>query len=257
MIMMRILPGVLKELSKHVPTVLFQTVEWSELASELPKISRRMLRKEGYEELYLLQKELLDPYNITLTNDPLSHASLMKDKWLGEKWLTLYFAQLFSPNGIFLDLRKTNFTGASPELKWHPTGLWTRFNEDFRLGLLKVYEGFYLENDELYFEGLEDIGLLKKEFSLDDKKKLGDLFRAQFGGARHQEMKFNLEHLRDSIIGMSNFMLRKKVKISKDFLYLGIYLITMYSSLEEIDDSFPVKKIYLDVRGRFNAKENG
>lgn len=255
MILMRILPGVLKELSKHVPTVLFQTVEWSELASELPKISRRIIQKEGYEDLYQVQKNLLDPYNIILTNEPLTHASLPKEKWVGEKILTLYFAQVFSPQGVFIDLRASHFAVDNQFLKWHPSPLWTNFNENFREGLLKVYEGFYLENDELYLEGLEGIGLLKHEFSQEDKQELADLFRAHFGGKISEEMKFNLENFKNSIISMSNFMLNKKVNISKDFLYLGIYLVTMYSVLEEIGESYPVKQIYLDVRGRFSAGE--
>jgi hypothetical protein len=255
MILMRILPGVLKELSKHVPTVLFQTVEWSELASEIPKISRRIISKEGYDDLYLKQKDLLDPYDIVLTNETLTGKPIKADKWTGEKWLTLYFAQLFSTDGIFIDLRSQHFSDERPDLKWHPASFWTKLDESFRQGLLKVYEGFYLENDELYYEGLEEIGLLKPSFSLEDKKKLGDLFKEQFGGASNEEMSFNLEHFKTSIIKMSDFMLKKKVKISKDFLYLGIYLVTLYSSLEETKEKLPVKKIYLDVRGRFNSKE--
>jgi hypothetical protein len=123
------------------------------------------------------------------------------------------------------------------------------------MGLLKVYEGFYLENDELYYSGLEAIGLLKKDFSLSDKKQLGDLFRAQFGSALTEEMKFGLEQFKNSIIKMSDFLLSRKVNISKDFLYLGIYLVTMYSMLEEMGERYPVKQIYLDVRGRFKSNE--
>lgn len=253
---MRILPGVLKELSKHVPTVLFQTVEWSELASELPKISRRIIQKEGYEDLYRVQKVLLDPYNIILTNEALNHSPLPKEKWVGEKILTLYFAQIFSPDGLFLDLRSNHFSAHDRILRWSPSSFWTQFHEDFRQGLLKVYEGFYLENDELYLQGLEEIGLLKPEFSQEDKNELADLFREHFGGRLNEEMNFRLESFRNSIISMSNFMLNKKVNISKDFLYLGIYLVTMYSVLENIGESYPVKQIYLDVRGRFNAGEN-
>lgn len=253
MILMRILPGVLKELSKHVPTVLFQTVEWSELASELPKISRRIISKDGYEDLYQQNKTLLDPYNIILTNAPLTRASIQKDKWAGEKWLTIYFAQIFSPHGLFIDLRSIHFHDERPALMWHPTGFWTKFNEDFRLGLIKVYEGFYLDNDALYFEGLEEIGLLKEEFSPEDKEELAHLFRKHFGAGISQE--FKLDHFKESIIRMSEFMLNKKVKISKDFLYLGIYLVTLYSSLEETGAELPVKQIYLDVKARFTSDE--
>lgn len=256
MILMKILPGVLKELSKHVPAVLFQTVEWSELASELPVISRRMLQKEGYEDLYEANKELLDPYSVILTDKLHKNSNLVHNKAAGEKLLTLYFAQLFSPHGLFLDLRESHFTADDDNLYWNPSSFWTVFNEEFRQGLLKVYEGFYLENDNLYHQGLTQIGLLKETFTVDEKKQLGDLFRGQFGEALTSEMKFNLAHFNDSIIKMSDFMLSKKVNISKDFLYLGIYLVTLYSALEEVNTPLPVKKIYLNVRGRFDSKEN-
>ncbi len=255
MILMRILPGILKELSRHVPTVLFQTVEWPDLASEFPKISKRMLQKEGFDELYQTNKELLLPYSVELTTHAINNKEYANKKWIGEKILTLYFVQLFSSSGIFLDLRQNHFSTKGPHLLWHPTSFWTKFDEDFRLGLLKVYEGFYLENDELYYDGLETIGLLKKDFSLSDKKELGDLFRAQFGSALSEEMSFKLENFKNSIIKMSDFLLSKRVKISKDFLYLGIYLVTMYSILEEMGEKYPVKEIYLNVRGRFKASE--
>jgi hypothetical protein len=257
MILMRILPGVFKELSKHVPSVLFQAVDWGELASEIPKISRRILQREGYDDLYQQQKRLLEPYNILLTADPVKHAPRSIPKSLAEKWLILYFTQLFSHDGLFLDLRLEHFELDKETLKWHPSSLWVQFNSPFRQGLLRVYEGFYLENDEDYHQGLQEIGLLRDDFSEADKRELGDLFKKQFGKGLHEEISFELNHLRDSIIGMSHFMLNKKVKVSKDFLYLGIYLVTMYSALEKCDSTLPVKDIYLSVRGRFKAQENG
>lgn len=257
MILMRILPGVLKELSKHVPTVLFQAVDWSELASEIPKISRRIMQKEGFDDLYRTQKALLDPYHIQLTDREPSGTPLLLDRETGCKLLTLYFSQLFSGVGLFLDLRQGHFSSDGPNLRWHPTSLWTSFDENFREGLLKVYEGFYLENDQLYYEGLEEIGLLRNDFSEEDKKLLGGIFRSQFGGALDEDMRFELDHLKSSIVKMSNFLLARRVKIPKDFLYLGIYLVTLYSTLEATKARLPVKQIYLDVRGRFAAKEIG
>lgn len=247
MILMRILPGVLKELAKHVPTVLFQTVEWNELAHELPKISRRIIQKEGYAEILSYQKDLLAPFQITVTEDPVTTAPKM-DKAAGEKWLTLYFAQLYSPQGLFLDLRCNHFSTTEQSLIWHPSPFWAKFDETFRLGVLKVYEGFYLDQNDLYYEGLQQIGLIQPEWSEDDKQKLADLFRSQFGSAQTEEMNFDLDHFKSSIIKLSDFMLKKKVKIPKDFLYLGIYLVTLYSSLEDTHAKLPVKEIYLNVR---------
>jgi hypothetical protein len=246
MILMRILPGVLKELSKHVPTVLFQTVEWGELASELPKVSRRVIQKEGFLALYQHQQDFLLPFGINLTHDPVVK-NIAQSKAAGEKILALYYAQLFSPEGVFLDLRPQHFENQKSFL-WHPTGLWTKFDESFRLGLLNVYEGFYLEEDELYYQGLKAIGLIQEDWPVEDKKKLGDLFRGQFGEALKEEMSFSVEHLKDSIVKMSEFILKKKVKISKDFLYLGIYLVTLYSSLEEVHAKLPAREIFLETK---------
>ncbi len=256
MIIMRILPAVLKELSKHVPAVLFKTVEWSELRSEIPKISQRMLKKEGYESLLNKHQQELKVFNVELTRETLSKTSIKKNSWAGEQILTLYFAQIFSPHGLFLDLRSHHFNTDLNRFKWHPSSLWTIFDESFRQGLLDVYEGFYLCRDELYYSGLEKIGLLTKNCSIEDKKILGDLFKAQFGNALHEKMAFDLEHFKSSIIKMSDFMLSRKIKISKDFLYLGIYLVTMYSSLEEIDKELPVKEIYLKVKEHFSLQRS-
>lgn len=244
---MRILPGVLKELVKHVPTVLFQAVEWNELAHELPKISRRIIQKEGYNELLAEQKELLSSLGILVSEEALT-GSLTVDKAVGEKWLTLFFIQFFSPHGVFLDLRSSHFKTNNGNLIWHPSALWTRFDDKFQKGIFKVYDGFYLEKRDVYFEGLTEIGLIQPEWSLDDKNKLAELFRSQFGSSVNEDMSFDLDRFQTSIIKLSDFMLNKKVKIPKDFLYLGIYLVTLYSSLEETKAKLPVKEIYLKVR---------
>lgn len=246
---MRILPGFLKELSKHIPAVLFETVEWSELASEIPKISRRIIQKDGYEELFNSYKNQLLVEKICvremLSGDlELSHA-------MGERILTLYFAQVYSDQGVFLDLRSSHFASDDQFLEWHPNGLWVKFDPSFLKGLREVYEGFYLENEELYYKGLLEIGLLREDFSIDDKKILADIFKKQFGNSLHEDIKFEMDHLNQSMIKMSEFMLNKKLKISKDFLYLGIYLVTMYSTLEKINAKLPVKAIYLKSRDRF------
>ncbi|WP_408097208.1 hypothetical protein ACJVC5_19415 [Peredibacter sp. HCB2-198] len=237
----------MKELAKHVPTVLFQTVEWNELAHELPKISRRIIQKEGYTELLAKQKELLAPLGIYLKEEPIS-GTLTMNKASGEKLLTLYFAQLFSKDGFFLDIRSNHFKSDEDKLIWHPSPLWTKFDERFRQGVLKVYDGFYTDKNDVYFEGLEMIGLIQPDWSDEDKNKLAELFRSQFGSALTEEMYFDLDHFKTSIIKLSDFMLKKKVKIPKDFLYLGIYLVTLYSSLEETHAKLPVRDIYLKVR---------
>lgn len=253
MILKKMLPGVLKELLMHVPTVLFKVVNWNELVSELPKISRRVLQKEDFERMFEHQSRLLEAFQIKLTKEQLKSNSHQATRWSGERLLELYFAQLFSSEGLFIDLRSLHFHGHPSYLDWHPTGLWTRFEEKFRQGLLEVYEGFYLEDEAKYHSGLNSIGMLNAEWSDQDKQLLSELFKAQFGSALTSEMNFDLDHLRSAILKMSEFMLKKEVNISKDFLYLGIYLVTLYDHLEKGQIKYPVKDIYLKVRKHFQS----
>jgi hypothetical protein len=246
MIFMRILPGVLKELVKHVPTVLFETVEWSEIMSELPLITRRMINKEGYAELADLQKEILKDLPLCVRHEHLSEHGLRPVS--GATILALYFRQLFSPHGVFLDLRSTHFSHQSDELWWNPGTLWTKFAPDFQAGLIEVYDGFYLGKDDLYRSGLVKIGLLDPSWPVEDQEKIMQIFRKHFGSAQTEHVEFKLEQLRAGMISMALFLLEKKARIKKDFLYLGIYLVTMYGALEEVGQALPVKEIYLSSR---------
>lgn len=252
---MRILPGVLKELVKHVPTILFQTVEWSTIMSEIPVISRRMLQKDGYAELADLQKEFIKDIPVCLRHESVSGPVLKPND--GRTILSLYFRQLYSPHGVFLDLRSLHFNHEGSELLWNPGSLWTKFSPTFREGLIQVYDGFYLGKDDLYREGLTKIGLLDPAWPPADQTQIMEIFRKHFGAAQTESVEFKLENLKSGIVSMAQFLLSKKTRITTDFLYLGIYLVTMYGTLEETKESLPVKEIYLSSRdqmGRTSVK---
>ncbi len=249
MIFMRILPGVLKELLKHVPTVLFEAVEWNVLAHELPKLSRRIIQKEGYNELFDLQGSFLRPFGINLVKEVDKNFNLEGNKEAAEKILTLYFAQLQSPHGLFLDFSPSHLDMKGDELNYKPSGLWTKFSPEFSAGLSEIYEGFYTENEELFHKGLLNSGLMFESWPKEERQRLSELFKSHFGSSL-TDMTFDLDSFKESFLRVSDFMLEKKVKISTDFIYLGIALVTMYSSLEKTKASVNVKKIYLDVKAK-------
>lgn len=245
---MRILPGVLKELLKHVPTVLFEAVEWSVLAHEMPKLSRRIIQKEGYSELFDLQKSYLAPFRINLVSQMDKQFAPANKKLAAEKILTLYFTQLFSPHGLFLDIGPAHLEMNQDELNFHPSGLWTKFSPQFSDGITDIYDGFYLEDDKLFHRGLIKSGLSSDSWPEKDREQLAELFKSHFGASVTGEMIFELESFKLSFFKVADFLLNKKVNISTDFLYLGISLVTMYSSLEKTKASVDVKKIYLSVK---------
>ena len=245
---MRILPGVLKELLKHVPTVLFEAVEWSVLGQELPKLSRRIIQKEGYAELFDRQKSYLAPFNMNLVSQVNKNFDPEDKKLAAQRILTLYFAQLFSPHGLFLDIGPAHLEMKGEELNFHPNGVWTKFSPEFADGITDIYDGFYNEDENLFQQGLLKSGLSSTKWPEQDRQALAQLFKSHFGASVSGEMTFELETFKKSFLKVADFLLEKKVKISTDFIYLGIALITMYSSLEKTNVSVNVKKVYLDVK---------
>lgn len=250
---MRILPGVLKELLKHVPTVLFDAVEWSVLGQELPKLSRRLIQKEGYQDLFDKHQKLLTPFDIRLTDKLSQELEVRHDVWAAQQILTLYFAQIYSKHGLFLDLRTNHFSSEKPTLLWQPSGLWTKFSDTFSEGLHEIYDGFYLGQDEVLESGLVKLGLIAPHWSMEDRQHLADLFKMQFGSSISEEVGFELEVFKASLVKIADFLLEKKVKISTDFLYLGIYLVTLYSALEKTRVRVNVKQIYLKVKAELKS----
>jgi hypothetical protein len=251
---MRILPGVLKELMKHVPTVLFEVVEWKLLALELPKLSRRIIQKEGFKELFDLQGAFLKPFHINLVSQLEGSLEGDPSKAVAEKILALYFAQIYSPHGLFLDLGPSHIDLKNDILDFCPSGVWTTFHPDFSNGLKEIYDGFYFENEVLFHQGLLNSGLTSSKWPQEDRQKLAELFKSHFGASLTSEMSFDLETFKESFFKVADFMLEKKVQISTDFLYLGIALVTLYSSLEKTKASVNVKRIYLDVKQQLESK---
>lgn len=245
---MRILPSVLKELVKHVPTVLFHLVDWGELMGEIPHLTRRILNKEGHQEIFDKQKEYLESLKIILRAEELKNDQAITESWVAQRVIHLYFAQLFSPHGCFLDLRSQNFASDHPYLLWNPTGLWVKFSPKFQEGMINIYDGFYLGNEEVYRSGLMKIGIMKDEWHLEDKNELSAIFKSQFGSSIDEAVSFNLETFKNSMLKISEFLIHKKITITKDFLYLGIYLVTMYSFLEESGQKIEVKNEYLKIK---------
>lgn len=256
MFFMRILPGVLKELLKHVPTVLFEAVDWSVLASELPKLSRRIIQKEGYAELFDLQGAFLAPFKVNVVSHVDKLHNLQNQELAAEKILTLYFAQIFSPHGLFLDLSPAHFEIKSDngELNFKPSAMWAKFNPEFSQGLQEIYDGFYYEDEVLFHRGLLKSGLTSNNWPEADRHTLAELFKSNFGASLTTEMSFDLETFRESFLKIADFMLNKKVNISTDFLYLGIALVTMYSSLEKSGAKVNVREIYLKVKNHLKPQ---
>ncbi len=240
MSLMSWLPKALKELITHVPTLLFEVVSWTELSKDISSLSHRLLTGSGAAELrQKLAKKL--PNSLKLTSQ--AH-ELNPSHQLGETILELYFRQLQSTEGMFLDLRLRHFSGTEGNYLWNPNSMWASFSPSFRQALHKLYDGFYLGSDQVFHDGLVETGLISQDWSVEDQLEMKRLFKGHFGSAIDQPMEFHLATFQDSFQNVFDFLMKKKVKLSTDFLILGVMLVTLYLSLEELGGNYPVADIY-------------
>lgn len=244
MSLMSWLPLAFKDLLQHVPTLLFEVVSWTSLSRDATVLSKRLLTGTGADlARQKLTPELPEGVVFTTHTADLPHTAQARHL-VGEKILELYFRQIARPGPMFLDLRLAGFSVHENLIQWNPTSLWAEFSEDFVAGLSDLYAGFYGLDDELFQRGLLKSGLTQSHWSDEDKAHMAELFRAHFGTALDTPMAFNLEAFQKSFQTVFAFLLEKKVKLTTDFLLLGVMLVTLYLSLEEIGGEFAVAEIY-------------
>lgn len=238
------LPSAFKDLLKHVPTIIFEVVSWNALMKDAALLSKRLLTREGADNARQDVSPHL-PTGVSFVDfAPTLPATPESRQMLGEKILAVYFKQLTRPGPMFLDLRLSGFGIADNQVAWNPTSLWGEFSPGFVEGLGDLYAGFYGQDDARFERGLEKSGLTQASWPAADRARMATLFRAHFGQALDAPMKFRLATFQQSFQAVFTFLLEKKVHLTTDFLLLGVMLVTLYLSLEELGGEYPVAAIY-------------
>jgi hypothetical protein len=245
-----LLPKFLKDILQHIPTLALKSVNWTEVLKELGPMLMRLGQPDlDPKHLQILGK--LEIPNLHLVNNinvepPI--AQLPKEELVrrGEVVLKLYFSQLKNPAGLNLDLRAKHFELKEDVLNWSPNNTWYQLSEDFRLALIQIYKGFYYKRENDFTEGLELIGLSKH---LNDKQKseLKSLFYKHFGPGEQESVKFDLIQFQNSFYELFHFFIENKVQLHKDFIFVGVYLVTLYMHLQELDVELNVRKVFLEI----------
>lgn len=229
------LPGALKDLLRHVPTLLMEVVDWKSMGEVLPKLTQRILTGNGTDQVRKRLESIL-PAEISLV-DHLEKEELndqQKSK-LGELILELYFVQVFSGQPMFLDLRQSHFSIKNSNYLWAPGNLWGEFSSTFVIGIKELYSGYFNNDEKKFAEGLLQTGLVQENWPVKDKKEMAELLRSTFdGGQTNSPLYFSLASFQKSFQKVFDFIVEKKGNLSSDFVLLGIMLVTMYMSLEEL-----------------------
>ena len=209
---------------------------------EVTILSKRLVSAKSDKALQtelakILEKEIV--FSESATPGPL----LQSD---GEKILKIYFCQIMKSKKVYLDLRPKYFSHKENQLLWHPNNLWAEFDLAFSEGIRAVYRGYYLENDSLFRTGLLQCGLIKESWSAEQKREVMEVFQKHFGAAREKPTRFDLDHFKSSFGNIFTTLLKNKIRLDKNFLYLGVMLVTLYIALDEIGGEFDVSAIFKD-----------
>lgn len=232
-------PKVLFDIVSNLPTIALKTVPWSDFLLSTKKVVSHL----GKEIDLRHKKKLAEVLPEGLSLKP-SKTTQKIDQ--GELLLKLYFAQWQMPAPLFIDLRSQHFTCKEGETcVFSPSSLIYDFKKDFRTQTLNLYKGFYTDNSLQVDEALSGLGLTK---SLDEeaKKELKKLFYNHFGKDT-QNVHFNVAEFNRSFAQIFEFFLKHKIQLDTDFIFMGVYLISLYMHLESLGKSYNVKKIFLET----------
>ena len=247
MSLIEILPGVVKELIKYVPELAFEITDWDSVKKDLPVLASRLFLGTGVKELSRAQAGQIGLY-VTFTHRSFTSASARGNRDFGDGVLRYYFAQLYCREGVFLDLRPSHSGMEGDRFAFKPNHLWYHFSDSFRKGILTLYDGFYEGDDSIFEAGLEATGLLDRSWPTEDQVEIKNLFRSHFGSSLERPMEFRIRQFQETFMRIFQFLIRKKVRLSSEFMLFGIYLVTLYLALEAAGSEHEVKKLYLEVK---------
>lgn len=155
---------------------------------------------------------------------------------LGGRILQVYFHQLLSESPTLLDLSRDRWATEHGRLEWRPGRGHRDWDPMFREAMADVYRSFY--------EGTEDD--LRAALRRIDLEPATDLFVEHFGAGDQSAVAFRVEHFTGSFHQVFVRCKREGIRLHRDFLPLGIYLATLYQTLESLE-------VPMDVRGAFRA----
>lgn len=241
----KFMPRSLRSLLEYISPAAFDVVNWQAVLTKSATVSKELLLKTHLKTVKNQIRKIL-PKEVTFEeiSGQFSNSAEERRK-IGESILTLYFRQIYFSNVFLLDLRPDRFSYADGGLLgWNPSGLWIEMSPTFSEGLRKLYNGFYHEDEKTLDEGLMQLNLTPPELSKEKIQELKGLLDEHFGAGRHKPVSFSIEKFATSFDRLFLYLKNNKVKISEDFLFLGIYLITLYIHLDKLGEHYDVNAAF-------------
>ena len=184
----------------------------------------------------------------TEIQEELSRGLANCEKDLGIFVLRLYFYQIINLEFFSIDLRRNRFHFQNDHWHYNSKHLGFGFNEDLRSALFETYDYYYVERKGNLIDALIRMGLVQPNWHDTHKKEVESAFIKHFKGADSKRQKFTMRDLIKSFTEIFTIIRDKGGKVPSEFSMLGVYLTSMYLTLDKIDESFDVEACYLFAR---------
>jgi len=242
----RFVPKEYRDLLDFVSPAAFKVIDWKSLLGDFRSLSRSLFDEEAAAALIRENESLLEPA-VSISAEPSDGKEVAKTARTGQLILDVYFSQFFSRQGMFLDLRLSRFRRKGNKLVWIPERLRYQFDEPFRAGMLDIYAGFYFEDPERMRAGMLSTGLIDGNTSQAVFEETIDLLFSHFGEASNSKVEFDLASFRESFHSLFLHLKKHDITLPSDFLFLGVYLVTLYWGLEQIGVGLDVQKAFKEA----------
>ena len=247
-ILKRLVPDDFRPLLNCISPTAFQVVDWRGVLKFAPTLSNRAVSRSGVYELGVALRPYLPPA-LRLELEEVKTSTRVGPE-LGSLLLEVYFSQFYCPSGVFLDLRAQRFLPAGEVgYHWLPNGLWVQFADDFRIGMIEIYEGYYLGDLDTMRIGLAKVGLVSSELPVSKAREVEKMLLSHIGGQTEAQV-FKVKDFVVSFEKLFRFLSENKIFLRADFLFLGAYLAGLYTHLEELSGEYDVKSAFLRARSR-------
>lgn len=238
----------LKRFLAFVTPAFFDVVPAGKMLGQARRLIADYRNEDEFETAVRIREKALDEagLGVSLTSAPLG--APLEDlpeadrKAAGEAVLRLFFHQLFTDEPTLLDLSAQRFgsAGASADEQggvcWRAGPGHVRWDPRFQASVRKLYIGFYGDDDAVMADGLRALNL----------ESASDLFREHFGLGDQTRVLFSVDHFVSTFHKVFVHCKDHGIQLDAGFLPLGIYLASMYETLDRLD-------VALDVRSAFRA----
>lgn len=240
------IPAELRELAAFVPASGWDAIEWRPLLAAMRTMSVQMVTGRGVARLRRVTGNAIDSVSLVRTLDqglPLAGISSAQIRGkLGDALLEFYFSQWLLDEGLFLDFRPSRFAAQGDALLYQPNGLWIRLRPEFRTGMVALYRSFYSADETAFDSALQQMGMLRPDLGDAARAELRTLLLEHFGMDQRAQY-FRIEAFRRSFDELFRFFIDHDYRLHSDFVFVGLYLITLYLALEALGEPHDTRAI--------------